>query len=104
MPKPWRFHREAEREVTDAADWYEREREGLGAEFLDAVQAQVADLRRLPTIGSPVPLRRKGVALRRVWLARFPYALVFAELGDEFVIFAVAHGHRRPTYWRRRLP
>lgn len=37
MPKRWRFHREAEIEIEDAADWYEREREGLGGEFLDAV-------------------------------------------------------------------
>lgn len=104
MAKLWRFHREAEREIDDAADWYEREREGLGGDFLEAVRAQIAALRELPSLGSPVALRRQRIALRRVWLARFPYALVFGEVEGEFIVFAVAHGHRRPTYWRDRLP
>ncbi|WP_258868133.1 hypothetical protein [Alkalilimnicola ehrlichii] len=32
-----RLRREAERDVEEAARWYERQREGLGQQFLDEV-------------------------------------------------------------------
>jgi len=40
---------------------------------------------------------------RRVVLSRFPYIVVFRETVTEIEIVAVAHGRRRPGYWRERL-
>jgi len=40
---------------------------------------------------------------RRVMLRRFPYLLVFREGSGGAEIIAVAHGRRRPGYWRDRL-
>ncbi len=39
---------EAAREVQDAFDWYEERDEGLGAEFLRAVEACLSAIRRNP--------------------------------------------------------
>jgi hypothetical protein len=36
-------------------------------------------------------------------LKKFPYLVVFREYPDHLFIVAVAHGHRRPGYWRKRL-
>jgi len=40
---------------------------------------------------------------RRMVLQRFPYLVVFREASSGVEIVAVAHGHRRPGYWRDRV-
>ena len=42
------LHPEAERELTEAALYYERQQPGLGADVIAAVNAAVADLRHFP--------------------------------------------------------
>jgi hypothetical protein len=37
------------------------------------------------------------------YLRRFPFAIVYREKQDAIQILAIAHGHRRPKYWKRRL-
>jgi plasmid stabilization system protein ParE len=40
---------------------------------------------------------------RRIPLFRFPYSIVYREKSNDLVqILAVAHGRRRPGYWRTR--
>ncbi len=48
MRRAVHFLPEAERELEDAFWWYERQRSGLGLEFLLAFDAAVESLRRLP--------------------------------------------------------
>ena len=40
---------------------------------------------------------------RRAMLPRFPYGVVFLELGTEIRILAVAHAKRQPGYWLNRV-
>jgi toxin ParE1/3/4 len=41
---------------------------------------------------------------RRIALVRFPYFIVYREKGNNLIqVLAVAHGRRRPGYWRMRL-
>jgi len=41
--------------------------------------------------------------VRKFLLARFPYSVYYLSRDDEVLILAVAHGSRRPGYWRHRL-
>ena len=41
---------------------------------------------------------------RRCQLTRFPYGVIYEQVGDELMIVAVAHLHREPDYWRRQVP
>ena len=102
MIKTLRTHRLAEKELTEAARWYEAQRPGLGASLLDVVDYAIARLRsgRLPS--SPVPGVKTTQDARRVLLKRFPYSIVFYERAEEIVIIAFAHSSRRPGYWRSR--
>jgi len=34
---------------------------------------------------------------------RFPFAIVFVELDDHYLVVAVAHLKRKPGYWLTRL-
>lgn len=70
MTKPIRIDAEADDEISHAIDRYEREREGLGAEFWDELKAAMrtledlailheapADHRQMPQLGSSITSR-----------------------------------------------
>ena len=91
------FHRLAERELNEAALYYEEESKGLGAAFLDAVQRTLDFISDYPGAAQPVT-----ELVRRKLIPRFPYAVLFRLRGNEIRVLAVAHQMRRPLYWRRR--
>jgi len=90
--------REAERDIEAAAFWYEKQREGLGVEFvleLDAVLERVETApRQFPEIEARV---------RRALLRRFPYAVYFGIEEGSVGVFAVLHQSRDPEVWKARL-
>lgn len=43
------------------------------------------------------------LVIRRARLPRFPYAVIFMDLGTEIRVLAVAHAKRRPGYWLDRV-
>ena len=90
--------REAERDIEQAAFWYEQQREGLGVELvleLDAV------LERVETVPRQFPEIEPRV--RRALLRRFPYAVYFVFDEDSVGVFAVLHQSRDPRGWKARL-
>jgi len=44
-----------------------------------------------------------GEAARRYVFPRFPFSLIYPRRNDEVEVIAVAHGKRRPGYWRSRM-
>ncbi len=98
--KPWRFHADAYDEMLEAARWYEGQA-GIGVAYLAAVQRTVAELGRRP-FGLVVPGVPTKLGVRRVFVRTFPYAVVFVEVDDEYVVLAVAHLRRKPGYWLKR--
>ncbi len=89
----------ASEELSEAVRWYEEQRSGLGAEFLDAVAGTIAIIEARPEIGAVVS--RAGFT-RRVLVPRFPYQVVYHLAASEIVIVAFAHLKRRPGYWKKR--
>jgi hypothetical protein len=67
-----------------------------------AVDRAMADIGERPE-GFVVVDTSRGIELRRVVVRGFPYQLVYGALNGELIVFAVAHLHRRPGYWRARL-
>ncbi|MFN7532050.1 MAG: type II toxin-antitoxin system RelE/ParE family toxin [Gemmatimonas sp.] len=91
------FHPEARAEFDAAMEYYELVRPGLGSAFLAEVQAATEYAQRLPQAGAPV-----SDDLRRTFIRRFPYYLLYAAEATRTYILAVAHFRRRPGYWRSR--
>jgi toxin ParE2 len=89
---------EAEREIADAAEWYDGEQRGLGDEFLQSLRECRKAIGAFPESGSPDVL---GTRVRQT--RRFPYRLVYQIRRSEIVVIAVAHQSRRPDYWHERL-
>ncbi len=71
---------------------------GLGAEFLDTVDAAVSLI-----LETPERWRIVERDVRRYLLPRFPFALIYRACPDRLRILAVKHHSRRPDYWRERL-
>jgi plasmid stabilization system protein ParE len=92
------FRAEAETELAEAVDWYEARSHGLGAEFLRALDALLAQVERRPTL-HPIVF---GNA-RRATLRRFPYSLIYTVHDDELLIAACIHSKRDPSRWQKRI-
>ena len=91
---PVSFHPLAERELNDAARYYDLESAGLGRAFLDAVQKTCGSISDHPQSGTLIV-----GAIRRRLVRRFPYALLYSVRSGGIRILAVMSLKRRPMYW-----
>jgi hypothetical protein len=87
----------AELEATDAAIWYNRKRDGLGNEFLLALEAKINAIRRNP---KQFKVEYKGI--RRAFTERFPYGVFFIFENDVIYVLAIVHTSRSPKIWKKR--
>jgi toxin ParE1/3/4 len=90
---------EAEADLREAADWYERRVSGLGEKFIAAVDALLDSITDNP-LQHPIAHRNA----RRALMRRFPYQVFFVVGGDTIVVVAVFHGARDPKRWQDRMP
>ncbi|MHB9003944.1 MAG: type II toxin-antitoxin system RelE/ParE family toxin [Coriobacteriia bacterium] len=91
------FEPTASLELNEAADFYDLERPGLGAEFLDAVEAALTVIADMPA-AFPVEL---GETRKRV-INRFPYSVMYWFDDATVHVSAIAHHRQRPRYWGDR--
>ena len=99
-----RFENEAALEYRSAARWYDERRSGLGLEFLDAVDATLDRVIRLPRAGAMVRGVPADLPVRQAPIKRFPYRVIYLEMDEGMIrVLAVAHDRRRPGYWEARL-
>ena len=88
---------EAESDLADAYDWYQRQREGLGHEYLLCVEAALEAISR-----SPLQYATVHGEVRRALVRRFPYGVFYLIEGTTVVVTAVFHCRRDPSGWRDR--
>ena len=91
------FHRLAEIELNEAAEYYERERSGLGRAFLNEIERAIHSILEHPE-GSPLVAE----TVRRKLVRRFPYGILYSVRKDGIRILAIMNLKRRPFYWRGR--
>jgi plasmid stabilization system protein ParE len=88
---------DAEQDLFEARNWYEAQREGLGGEFLTAVEERLEHIGDFP---ESYAVAYRGV--RPAPLRRFPYIVYYRLIAEEVEILAVLHGSRKPSLWRSR--
>ena len=93
------FHPLFENDLTAAALYYEQQRNGLGAEFLDASEQAVEIVAAAPRRW---PARSGGI--RRFLIERFPYVIRYrlSPSGDVIEFLSVIHGARHPDIGQER--
>ncbi|MEZ0327596.1 MAG: type II toxin-antitoxin system RelE/ParE family toxin [Fimbriimonas sp.] len=97
MRLPVTFRSIAAAEMEEAVDWYKRQRTGLGEEFLAAVEAQLQIVSEDPFL---LPIVHRD--LRQVHTVRFPYSIIYTVEAERIVVFAVFHGRRDASIWKKR--
>jgi toxin ParE1/3/4 len=89
---------EVEQDLSEAYDWYEKRRHGLGEDFLSCVDASIQHICRMPEAHAKV-----HEDYRRVLVRRFPYAVFYEYDGPTVTVYCVFHTSRDPNKWRKRL-
>src|SRR5437879_340678 len=97
MSQPVILRPEAQNDVSEARNWYEQQREGLGEEFVAVLDDLLARLAATPEMHQIV-LRD----VRRAKLRRFPYVVYYRILSAHVEVLAVLHGRRDPGVWQSR--
>ncbi len=92
-----RLRPEAQAEMDDAADWYERQREGLGDEYLTEVERCLGRIGATPR--AAIVWRDE---IRRRHVDRFPYYVFYRVTPTYVDVVAIAHEKRRPGYFAAR--
>ena len=87
----------AKKDLERIRAYYDRQRPGLGSEFLGEVGETIRALKQFPHAR---PEFHAGT--RRLLLNRFPYGAVYRVKEHEILIVLVAHLKRAPKFWQRR--
>lgn len=96
--KPFLLHHDAREELDAAVEFYENRTRGLGLDLLTEVEKAIAEIQRRPGAWP----RYKQTRFRRYLVERFPFAIYYLDFPDCTWVAAVAHGSRRPDYWKER--
>jgi plasmid stabilization system protein ParE len=91
------FHPAAVEEAQAARQWYEARSQSAADLFLAELDDAVEAISLAP---ERWPLFVHGT--RRYLFHRFPFQLVYRVMNDYVQVVALAHGRRRPGYWKLR--
>ena len=92
------FHPEAEEEYLTALAWYRDRSPTAGTNFESAISQAIERIGEAPERW-PIYFE----TYRKYTLHQFPFGIVYRVLDSKILVLAVAHGHRRPGYWRTRV-
>ncbi len=92
------FNPEAHAEMIKQARYYEKKSDGLGSDFLDAVEETTRRIADSSNAGTT----DQG-SIRKRLVSGFPFTILYEAQSDRIYIAAVMHQSRRPGYWRERV-
>ena len=93
---------QARNDVLEAADWYDRQKPGLGDDFIEEIVTVFDALAENPLLHCR---RHSTKNIRWRYPKRFPYRVIYEVMEEErlVVIAAVIHAARHDRVWRRRF-
>jgi toxin ParE1/3/4 len=98
LPRPIVLHPEAVADARAAAQWY-RDRSASAADaFLTELDRAMEKIAEAPEMS---PRHVRGT--RRFLMRHFPFSIIYRELSGKIEVIAIAHGRRKPRYWKDRL-
>jgi len=91
------FHPEAVDETHAARIWYGERSQSAADSFLTELDHGIESISETP---ERWPQFVRGT--RRYLFHRFPFQIIYRVMKDRIEVVAVAHGRRRPGYWKTR--
>jgi toxin ParE1/3/4 len=95
--KPLDIHPEALEELKSATRWYMDRNPGAASKFVAEIENSLEQI-----VASPGRWPIGKLSTRKFVLRRFPFAVVYREKEYSIEVLAIAHGNRRPAYWKDR--
>ena len=92
------YHPAAKREIVASKNWYDKQSEGLGLEFLLEVKKSEKKV-----IENPKMYPFYEGETQRFLLDRFPFSLIYLFTEGIIQVVAIAHNSRKPKYWITRI-
>lgn len=99
MPYNYRLSEEAELDVYESYFWYEKQSEGVGEEFLDALDAAEQAICSNP-MTYKICYKKK---VRAFVVNRFPYLILYVVSGNDIDVISVFNTKQHPQRWKRRV-
>ena len=92
------YHPLTASDLNSAISYYNQQRAGLGEEFRSEVYATIESIRSNPLQSAIV-----DHDIRRCFVHRFPYAVLFRVVNDETLrVLVIRHHRRHPSFGLRR--
>ena len=85
---------DAEYDIQQAYQWYERKQPGLGEDFLEQVAQLLRQISNNPFLYSCIYQQ-----LRRASTRKYPYSAYFIVEDDKIIVLRVLHQKRSPELW-----
>ena len=85
----------AKADIRRAAKWYEKQREGLGRQFIAEVDAALERIE-----ANPQQYQVLHRDIRHAITRHFPYGVFYRLRGHTISVFAVVHLHREDVHWK----
>ena len=88
------YHPLTASDLNSAVSYYNLQRLGLGEEFRTEVHATIARIR-----SSPLQFAVVEREIRRAFVHRFPYSVLFRVVNEETIrVLVIRHHRRRPSF------
>lgn len=92
-------HPDAENEYLTSLEWYRGLSLSAAINFEAEVSLAIARIHQAPERWPDY-----FSVCKRYILSQFPFSIVYRIQPARIIVLAIAHGHRRPGYWKARLP
>ena len=92
-----KLHSAAIEDLKSGINWYDAQLNQLGKTFQRAVKDTILKIQKNPSWY----LNEEG-SIKKAYIPRFPYKILFTEESEQIIIWAIAHMHRKPEFWKKR--
>jgi len=94
-----KIHELATKEFDEAIEWYEIQLKGLGRQFKKSVIDNIKKIKK-----NPEWFLLEADNIHKSYIPKFPYKILYTkENNNSIIIWAIAHMHRKPWYWQKRI-
>ncbi|MGA1843642.1 MAG: type II toxin-antitoxin system RelE/ParE family toxin [bacterium] len=93
-----KLHTGAQEDLKSGIEWYDAQLDGLGKIFKKVIKDTILKIQKKPSwyLNEEEPIKK-------AYVPRFPYKILFTEESEVVIIWAIAHLHRKPKFWKERI-
>lgn len=92
------FHPDVADEIKASYEWYQKQADGLGNDFIVELESACEAIAELPDTWP-----KFSTNYRRFLLGKFPFSVIYRTNKHSIFVVAVMHNSKKPGYWKNRV-